>query len=86
LTFQEWRQVIQRGLATLNEKQRKTLELVCFQGLLLGEIAERTNETLANVRHHYYRGLQGLRRFLQTESGSEVQRRKLAREGKDVES
>src|SRR5579864_577979 len=65
LTFQEWRRVIEQGLATLNEKQRKTLELACFEGLLLSEIAERTKEPLANVRHHYYRGLEGLRKFLQ---------------------
>ena len=65
LTFQEWRRVIEQGLATLNEKQRKTLELVCFEGLLLSEIAERTKESLPNVRHHYYRGLVGLRKFMQ---------------------
>src|SRR5712691_11815556 len=52
LTFQEWRRVIEQGLATLNEKQRKTIELVCFEGLFLSEIAERTNESLPNVRHH----------------------------------
>jgi RNA polymerase sigma-70 factor, ECF subfamily len=78
LTFQEWARVIHQGLATLNEKQRKTLEMVCFQGLLLNEIAERTKESLPNVRHHYYRGLQALRKFLQPA--------KLNREGKDVES
>src|SRR6516165_5755579 len=65
LTFREWRRVIEQGLSTLNEKQRKTLELVCFEGLLLSEIAERTKEPLANVRHHYYRGLVGLRKFMQ---------------------
>jgi RNA polymerase sigma-70 factor, ECF subfamily len=64
LTFQEWRRVIEQGLATLNENQRRTLMLVCFEGLLLTEIAERTKETVANVRHHYYRGLEGLRTFL----------------------
>ena len=64
LTFQEWKRAIEQGLATLNENQRETLELVCFEGLLLSEIAERTKETLANVRHHYYRGLEGLRTFL----------------------
>src|SRR5215471_1412551 len=64
LTFPEWRQVIERGLATLSEKQRTTVELVCFEGLLLGEVAERTKESLPNVRHHYYRGLEGLRRFM----------------------
>ena len=71
LTFQEWKRVIQQGLATLNEKQRKTLELACFHGLLLTEIAERTKESLPNVRHHYYRGLQALRMFLQSPSSSE---------------
>jgi RNA polymerase sigma-70 factor (ECF subfamily) len=65
LTFQEWRRVIEQGLTTLNEKQRKTLELVCFEGLSLREIADRTKESLPNVRHHYYRGLEGLRKFLQ---------------------
>jgi RNA polymerase sigma-70 factor, ECF subfamily len=69
LTVQEWRRVIEQGLATLNEKQRKTLELACFQGLLLSEIAERTKESLPNVRHYYYRGLEGLRKFMQAGAG-----------------
>ena len=86
LTFQEWRRAIQQGLSTLNEKQRKTIELACFHGLLLNEIAERTKESLANVRHHYYRGLQGLRRFFQSQPGSEVQPRKINGEAHDVES
>jgi RNA polymerase sigma-70 factor (ECF subfamily) len=86
LTFEEWRRVIQQGLTTLNEKQRKTVEMVCFQGLLLSEIAERTKESLPNVRHHYYRGLQALRKFLQPQRSSEVKPRKSEREGKDVES
>jgi RNA polymerase sigma-70 factor (ECF subfamily) len=86
LTFQEWGRVLQQALATLNEKQRKTIELACFQGLLLSEIAERTKESLPNVRHHYYRGLQALRKSLQSEFRSEVEPRKLNREGKDVES
>jgi RNA polymerase sigma-70 factor (ECF subfamily) len=85
LTFQEWRRVIEQGLATLNEKQRKTIELACFQGLLLSEIAERIGESLPNVRHHYYRGLQALRKLLQPQTCSEVQPRKLNREAKDVE-
>lgn len=86
LTFHEWRRVIQQGLATLNEKQRKTIELACFQGLLLSEIAERTKESLPNVRHHYYRGLQALRKILQPPRDSDVQPGKLQREGTDVES
>src|SRR5262245_46080380 len=86
LTFLEWARVIQQGLATLNEKQRKTLELVCFQGLLLSEIAERTKESLPNVRHHYYRGLKGMRKFLQAQRSSEEQPRKFNQEVNNVES
>ncbi len=84
LTFREWRTLIEQGLSTLTGKQRETLELTCFQGLLLGEIAERTKESLPNVRHHYYRGLEGLRKFLQTSAGE--QPRKFNREANDVES
>ena len=86
LTFQEWRRVLQQGLATLTEKQRKTIELACFQGLLLSEIAERTRESLPNVRHHYYRGLQALRKFLESDLSSEAMPRKFRLEDNDVES
>jgi RNA polymerase sigma-70 factor, ECF subfamily len=85
LTMQEWRSVLVQGLATLNKKQRKTLELACFEGLLLSEIAERTKESLPNVRHHYYRGLKGLREFLQAQGGSEQQPDRFNREANDVE-
>jgi RNA polymerase sigma-70 factor (ECF subfamily) len=73
LTFQEWRRVIEQGLATLNENQRKTLMMVCFEGLLFSEIAERTKETLGNVRHHYYRGLEGLRKFLHANEANDAE-------------
>jgi RNA polymerase sigma-70 factor, ECF subfamily len=46
----------------LTEVQRKTLELFYFQGLELREISERLDEPIGNVRHHYYRGLERLRR------------------------
>lgn len=45
----------------LSEEQRSTLELHFFEGYSLREIAEKTNQTLGNVRHHYYRGLERLR-------------------------
>jgi RNA polymerase sigma-70 factor (ECF subfamily) len=55
--------IVQQGLATLNLKQRETVELVCLEGFLLREIADRTKEPLGNVRHHYYRGIEKLRDF-----------------------
>ena len=85
LTFQEWRHVLEKGLATLNKRQRIAIEMVCFQGLLLSEIAERTRETLPNVRHHYYRGLEGLRKFLQTHDDSGGSSRTVKRGDNDVD-
>jgi RNA polymerase sigma-70 factor, ECF subfamily len=46
----------------LTEMQRKTLELFYFQGLELREIGQRLNEPFGNVRHHFYRGLERLRK------------------------
>jgi len=56
--------IVEKGLATLAPKQRETIQLACFEGLLFREIADRTNESLGNVRHHYYRGVERLREFV----------------------
>jgi RNA polymerase sigma-70 factor (ECF subfamily) len=56
--------IVQQGLATLTPKQREAVELACFEGLLFAEIAERSKESLGNVRHHYYRGIDKLREFV----------------------
>ncbi|MGH9755977.1 MAG: RNA polymerase sigma factor [Blastocatellia bacterium] len=86
LTDQERARVINQGLATLNEKQRRTLELACFQGLLLSEIAERMKESLPNVRHHYYRGLKKLRAFLRDQPGAARNPARSRQETSDVQS
>jgi RNA polymerase sigma-70 factor (ECF subfamily) len=46
----------------LTEMQRSTLELFYFQGLELREISQRLKEPFGNVRHHFYRGLERLRK------------------------
>jgi RNA polymerase sigma-70 factor, ECF subfamily len=48
----------------LSADQLRTIELHFFEGYTLEEIAERTGQSLVNVRHHYYRGLQKLRKSL----------------------
>jgi len=53
---------LQIALSELPERQRRTLELFFFEGLELKEIAIKLNESPENVRHHYYRGLQKLRK------------------------
>jgi RNA polymerase sigma-70 factor (ECF subfamily) len=46
----------------LSPSQLATIELHFFEGCTLEEIADRLGQTLGNVRHHYYRGLEKLRR------------------------
>ena len=45
----------------LSADQQQTLELHFSEGYSLREIAEKTNQTLGNIRNHYYRGLERLR-------------------------
>ena len=51
-----------KAFAELPEIQRLTLELFYFEGLDLREISEQLNEPLGNTRHHFYRGLERLRK------------------------
>jgi len=53
---------IEQAFAELPEAQRRTLEMFYFEGLELREIAEALDDALGNVRHHYYRGLERLRK------------------------
>lgn len=56
------RERLREAFQNLSDRQRITLELFFFEDLDLGEIASRLDESLENVRHHYYRGLQKLRK------------------------
>jgi RNA polymerase sigma-70 factor, ECF subfamily len=64
---QEIRRLVTQALGSLNEKQSRVIKLAYFEGLSLKEIADRTNDSLGNVRHHYYRGLNRLRAALRNE-------------------
>ncbi|MBZ5667550.1 MAG: sigma-70 family RNA polymerase sigma factor [Acidobacteriia bacterium] len=69
----EAREVIQRGLQALSPVQNRVLQLAYFEGLTMKEIADETGESLGNVRHHYYRGLDKLRDHLsEGDQASEV--------------
>ena len=56
--------LIEQVLATLSEHQRAVIEMVCFQGLTLAETAGITGESIGNVQHAYYRGIEKLRSYL----------------------
>ena len=65
LPAQETEQLTTEVLSALPDAQRQTIEMFFFEGLTLKEIADRRNETFSNVRHHYYRGLDQLRSYLE---------------------
>jgi RNA polymerase sigma-70 factor (ECF subfamily) len=49
-------------LNTLTEDQRNTLRLHFYEGYTFAEIAVKLNQSLGNIRNHYYRGLDKLRK------------------------
>ena len=49
-------------LGALSEDQRETLRLHFFEGYTLAEIGTKLGQPIGNVRHHYYRALQKLRK------------------------
>lgn len=55
------RELLARCKSHLSPEQQKTIELFFFEGYTLKEIAERTGQSLSNVRSYYYRGLERLR-------------------------
>jgi RNA polymerase sigma-70 factor, ECF subfamily len=65
LQFQETATLTSEVLSALSQAQRQTLEMFFFEGLTLKEIAQRRNESFSNVRHHYYRGLERLRSYME---------------------
>ena len=58
------REGLQKILEELSENQRKTLHLFFVEGHTLGEIATKLNQTRGNVKNHYFRGLEKLRKQL----------------------
>ena len=61
IEFCYWQSYLQRAMETLNDEQRRTLELHFFEGMTINEIGERLEKSAVNVRHYYYRGLERLR-------------------------
>ncbi len=51
----------------LTSEQQETVHLYFFEGYSLKEIAKRTGRSLVNVRSHYYRGLDRLRKIVHPE-------------------
>jgi RNA polymerase sigma-70 factor (ECF subfamily) len=72
LAFPEVCCLVREGLETLDDSQRSALHMAYFEDMPLKDIAKKTGETLANVRHHYYRGLSRLRSLFENPNGNGV--------------
>jgi RNA polymerase sigma-70 factor (ECF subfamily) len=57
------KRLMARFNANLTPEQRETIQLYFFEGYALKEIAQLTGRSLVNVRSHYYRGLERMRKF-----------------------
>ena len=56
------REGFEKVFRALSENQRQTLQLFFVEGHTLGEIATKLNQTRGNVKNHYFRGLERLRK------------------------
>ena len=56
------REAFEKVFQGLSENQRQTLQLFFVEGYTLGEIAMKLNQTRGNVKNHYFRGLEKLRK------------------------
>jgi RNA polymerase sigma-70 factor (ECF subfamily) len=57
---------LERIVNSLSVDQRETLRLYFFDGYTLAEVSEKLGQPLGNVRHHYYRALDKLRKQMFT--------------------
>ena len=55
---------LKRAFVGLSDDQQETLRLFFVEGYTLQEIAVKLNQTHGNVKHHYFRGLEKLRKHV----------------------
>jgi RNA polymerase sigma-70 factor (ECF subfamily) len=56
----------------LTGPQRNAIRMHIFEGASLREISEETGDSVKNTRHHYYRGLERLRKMAKAVLGKEA--------------
>src|SRR5579864_2609288 len=69
LSSPEIKELVRKSMVALSEEQRSVIEMASYEGLTMREIADRTGDSFANVRHHYYRGLRKLRSLIMEVEG-----------------
>jgi RNA polymerase sigma-70 factor (ECF subfamily) len=66
------RDLVEKALAELSERQQQTLRMYFFEGCSLREISTSLNESFSNTRHHYYRGIERLKAVLKASCSRSV--------------
>ncbi len=56
------REGLKKVMGELTAEQHETLRLHFYEGYTLAEIGKKLGQSVGNVRHHYYRGLEKLRK------------------------
>jgi RNA polymerase sigma-70 factor, ECF subfamily len=56
------KEILRRLNESLSEDQRRVIQLYFFEGYTLEEIAGKLGQALGNIRNHYYRGLEKMRK------------------------
>src|SRR5512133_425398 len=64
LSSAEAKELVRQSMAAVSDTERSVIEMACYEGLSMQEIAERTGDSFTNVRHKYYRGLKKLRSLI----------------------
>jgi RNA polymerase sigma-70 factor, ECF subfamily len=62
--------LVDQVLKSLQPRQRRTIELVYYEGLTAEEVSLKTGESVRVVRHNLYRGLDKLRKAFRVERRS----------------
>lgn len=65
---------LEKIVNSLSADQRETLRLHFFDGYSLAEVSEKLGQPLGNVRHHYYRALDKLRKEMFVDDGQTAAR------------
>lgn len=55
---------VEQALNTLNQKQRKAIDLIGLEGMTIQEAASKMECSIAATRNHYYRGMMTLRALI----------------------
>jgi RNA polymerase sigma-70 factor, ECF subfamily len=65
---------LEKIVNALSADQRETLRLHFFEGYTLAEVSEKLGQPVGNVRHHYYRALDKLRKEMSLNNRQSAER------------